>query len=156
LSEAKQTGLSRAMRGNLNSAKHPWRSFLKRRALKPEDRYVLPLLEAYADGLLEDKGGDAAPEATKRMIELAQLTRGAIMLVLAEAAQRGVVKLDNDGTWDLQPGFRELAKLMNVERGCLAELGLSRTSKPVLSLSDIKAQIIDAKVVKDLPAGESQ
>ncbi len=41
--------------GNLNSAKHPWRSFWRRRALKPGDRWILPVLEHYTLALESDK-----------------------------------------------------------------------------------------------------
>ena len=38
--------------GNLNAARHPWRSFWHRRALRSEDKWILPVLEGYAAGWL--------------------------------------------------------------------------------------------------------
>ena len=68
----------RAQLGNLNRARHPWRSFWRRRALQREDRWIQPLLEDYAQGLISDKGGpDAMSAAELRMVELAQLAGSA-------------------------------------------------------------------------------
>jgi hypothetical protein len=52
------------------------------------------------------------------MIELAQTARGASMLILAEAARSGFIRRI-DGTWDLSPGAKELAKFLSVERASL-------------------------------------
>ena len=113
--------------GNLNRSVHPWRSFWRRRALRASDRWILTTLEGYSAGLASDKPD--LSEAEKRMIELAQIARGATMLVLAETAQSGFTYKD-DGTWDLAPGAKELAKFLSIERACLQTLGLHRRAKP--------------------------
>lgn len=114
--------------GNLNASRHPWRSFWKRRALRPEDKWILPTLEGYASGLASDKPN--LTEAEARMIEIGQIARGASMLILAECARSGFI-LKEDGSWNLAPGARELAKFLSVERSALQTLGLERRTKPV-------------------------
>jgi hypothetical protein len=110
--------------GNMHAAIHPWRNFWKRRALKPGDRWVLDALESY--GLASDKPD--ATEAEQRMAELAATARGCWMLILAEARDKGFVRETPNG-WDLQPGMKELARFMTVERSALQALGLERRTK---------------------------
>ena len=118
--------------GNLNGSRLPWRSFWKRRALKQEDKWILPTLEGYAAGLASDK--PSLTEAEARMIEIGQIARGASMLILAEAARSGFIE-KADGSWNLAPGARELAKFLSVERSALQTLGLERRAKPVNDLA---------------------
>ncbi|MBX3305646.1 MAG: hypothetical protein KF751_06265 [Nitrospira sp.] len=119
--------------GNLNATKRPWRSFWKRRALRAEDRHLLPMIESYGAGLLSDKPD--ASEAERRCIELAQIARGASMLILAEAGRSGFIT-KADGTWDLAPGGKELARFLSIERQALMTLGLQRRAKAPIMLSD--------------------
>jgi hypothetical protein len=114
--------------GNLNNSRHPWRSFWRRRALRAEDKWVLPILEEYPVGLLSDKPD--ASEAERRCIEVAQIARGASMLILAEAARSGFIQRV-DGTWDLAPGAKELGRFLSIERACLQTLGMARRAKPI-------------------------
>lgn len=118
---------------NINASRYPWRSFWRRRALKAEDRWILPTLESYSAGLASDKPG--LTEAEMRCIEIGQISRGATMLILAEAARSGFIVKEN-GSWNLAPGARELAKFLSIERASLQTLGLGRRAKPVSSLSD--------------------
>ncbi len=118
--------------GNLNNCRKPWRAFWRRRALKPEDKWILPTLERYAGGLASDKPG--LSEAEARLIEIAQISRGATMLILAEAARSGFTKPER-GSWNLSPGAKELAKFLAVERACLQTLGLGRRAKPIQDLA---------------------
>src|SRR5260370_1480084 len=46
-----------AQAGNLNQTRHAWAVYWRKRALRPEDRWIAPLLGDYAAGLLSDKGG---------------------------------------------------------------------------------------------------
>jgi hypothetical protein len=114
--------------GHLHNCRYPWRSFWRRRALRPADRWILPVLEGYAGGLLSDKPD--ATEGEHRCIEVAQIARGASMLILAECARSGFITKDN-GTWDLSPGAKELARFLSIERSTLQTLGLGRRAKPV-------------------------
>lgn len=114
--------------GHLHNSRYPWRSFWRRRALRAEDRWILPTLEGYASGLASDKPG--LTEAEARLIEIAQISRGASMLVLAECARSGFVRKEGF-SWDLAPGAKELAKFLSIERASLQTLGLARRPKPV-------------------------
>ena len=120
--------------GNLSAARHPWRVFWRRRALRVEDRWIAPVLEGYAEGLSADKGGAGSiSNAEGRMIEVAQTARGATMLILAEAARRGFTIPGQDGKgWDLAPGAKELGRFLGLERQALDSLGLERRAKDVL------------------------
>ena len=113
--------------GNLNHCKRPWRAFWRRRALKQEDRWILPTLESYASGLASDKPG--LTEAEARLIEIAQIARGATMLVLAESARNGFI-VKEGWSWNVAPGARELVKFLSIERASLQTLGLGRRAKP--------------------------
>jgi hypothetical protein len=115
--------------GNLNGCKRPWRAFWRRRALRAEDRWILPVIDAYGPALASDKANDMT-EGERRMAEIAEMARGASMLILAECARSGFIR-KVDGTWDLAPGARELAKFLQVERGALQALGLERRQKAV-------------------------
>lgn len=56
--------------------------------LRPEDRWILPVLADYAGSLVADGGGtEAMTPGAAQMIELAQLARGPTMLVMAETAR---------------------------------------------------------------------
>lgn len=114
--------------GHLHNSRHPWRSFWRRRALRAADRWILPMLETYSRGLLSDKPD--ASEAERRCVEVAQIARGATMLILSEAARSGFIVKEN-GSWTLAPGARELARFLTIERACLQTLGLGRRAKPV-------------------------
>jgi hypothetical protein len=122
----------------LNASRHPWRSFWRRRALKSEDKWILPVIEQYASGLASDKPG--LTEAEARLIEIGQISRGASMLILAEAARSGFI-VKEDGSWNLAPGARELAKFLSIERASLQTLGLDRRAKPVDDLAGRLAAI---------------
>ena len=60
-----------AQPNNLNGSKNAWLTFWRRRAVKEADRWIIPLIQEYATGLLHDKGD--ATQAERRTIEIAQL-----------------------------------------------------------------------------------
>ena len=124
--------------GNLNHVKHPWKTFWRRRALKAEDRWVLPRIESYAAGLEMDKPDLSNAEA--RMIEIAQTARGATMLILSEAARSGFI-VKKDGSWDLAPGAKDLSRFLMVEKACLKDLGLDRRAN---QREDLSKEMLDA------------
>ena len=122
---------------NLNHCTRPWEVFWRRRALRAEDRWILGVLGSYIAGLVADK--PAASNAEQRMMELAQIARGATMLCLAETARTGfVVKGRKGAAWDLHPGAKELVRFLQVERQALRDLGLQRRCRVVTpSLEDL-------------------
>ena len=44
--------------GNSNNVQNPWRSFWARKALRDQDKWILPALRRYLDEAIEDAGGD--------------------------------------------------------------------------------------------------
>lgn len=130
MSEKRKRG---GQKNNLNAAKRPWRSFWKRRALRPEHRHINRVVEDGGSELLRDHPDASA--AQRRCIEIWQIARGASMLILGECAASGfITKID--GTWDLSPGAKELARFLSIERACLQTLGLERKTRAPIMLSD--------------------
>lgn len=119
--------------GNLNAARRPWRTFWRRRALKPEDRWILPVLEGYTAALESDKPD--MTETERLMSQIAMTARGASMLILGEVARSGFIS-HKCGSWDVTPGAKELAKFLGAERGALQAIGLERRARPAPSLQD--------------------
>ena len=72
-------------------------------------------------------------ETETLMAQNAQTARGAVMLILAEAARSGFTR-QVEGTWDLAPGAKELAKFLTAERGALQAIGLDRRAQPTQTL----------------------
>ena len=121
-----------AQKGNLNASKRPWDAFWKRRALKGEDRWILPILTEYSASLASDKPGMTAGE--KRMAELAQLARGCTMLILGAVTRHGFTRHDAVKGFDLHPGAKDLPRFFAAERNALKDLGLERRTAEAVSL----------------------
>jgi hypothetical protein len=121
--------------GNLNNVQHPWRSFWARKALRQQDKWILPFLRHYNDELLSDAGGDDISSGRKHVIEIAQTVRGCSMLVLKELKEKGLVITTPDG-WEMHPGLKELSRFLALELKALGMLGLERRAK-VVSLHEI-------------------
>jgi hypothetical protein len=110
-------------RGNLNAVRNPWKTYWKRRALKPDDRWVLTLVRDYVPALVADKGGDdAVSYAQLKVMELAAVARACWALALAAG------------------NLEAVARFVGVERNCLADLGLERRAKPLPTLAEIMAE----------------
>ena len=116
---------------NLNAMKYPWRVLWRRGVLPAKYAWMRPVLEAFGDGLIQDKGGqDNVHTAKRAMIELAQVTKAAVTIIMTEAAESGYVVKSADGrTWDLHPGMKELPKFANLLRTVLCDLGLEREAR---------------------------
>jgi len=125
--------------GNLNNVQHPWRSFWTRRALRHQDKWIVPFLHRYADELIADAGGDDISSGKKHVIEVAQTVRGCSMLVLKELKERGIVITTPDGS-EMHPGLKELSRFLALELKALGMLGLERHAKSILSVDEIKAR----------------
>ncbi len=110
--------------------------------MRQEDKWIVPAIERYLRGLLTDKPD--ASEAEQRLMEVSQISRGATMLILAEAARNGFIVKQGD-SWDLSPGAKDLPKFLAIERQALQSLGLGRRTKAVPML----AEYIEAKRQKD-------
>jgi hypothetical protein len=116
--------------GNLNSAKHGMGSWLRRRALPINKQHVGKLVEDYLAQLTRCKGGPAAvTEVETGLIDNAGRAVGMCLLILEEAASRGLVREVDGGTWDLAPGLARLVGFLNAERQALLALGLDRRER---------------------------
>jgi hypothetical protein len=120
--------------GHLRGARHPWKLFWKRKVIKPEHRWIVPFLEAYVHDLRADKPELTAGEA--RVLELAQISRGVILLILAECAQSGLLR-QVKGAWELQPAAQSLSRFCTAELKALKLLGLQRHAKPITRLTEL-------------------
>jgi hypothetical protein len=128
--------------GNLNSAQHPWRSFWARRALRQEDKWILPFLRHYIDEAIEDAGGDDISSGKRRTLEVAQLARGCAMLVLKEVKEKGFTITTPDG-WAMHPGLKELSRFLALELKARRNVGLERIRQQPKSLNDILSEVED-------------
>jgi hypothetical protein len=121
--------------GNLNNARDSWRSFWRRRALKPRHQWVLSVIERHGSSLANEKV--ELSQVERRVIEVAQVSWRCAMLIIAECAESGLIRKTADG-WDLSPGAQELGKFLAVELKALAMLDLER---PVSSESDLAGSV---------------
>ncbi len=129
--------------GNLNASKHGLTTWLRRRALPKQKQHVAKLVEEYRLGLLACKGGlGTVTEMEQALIENAAKSFGACLLILEEAATKGLTR-KVDGSWDLSPGFARLAAFLAAERMALATLGLGRRAKDVTTLDELLADAAD-------------
>ncbi len=121
--------------GNLNNCKRPWEVFWRRRALRAEDRWILKVLGTYVVGLVADKPDPS--NAKVRLMEIAQIARGATMLILNETARGGfIIPAKNGVGWDLHPGAKDLPRFLQVERQALKDLGVERETRDVTPTLD--------------------
>lgn len=131
-----------AQLGNLNATRHPWEVFWRKRAVRPADRWILPVLSAYAASLVSDRGGPEVMSAAEgHMVTLAQIARGCTMLVLTEAAQRGGIASRRHGASRKEGAVAQrlddvdlaaaLGRFMQIEVTALRAIGLERRAKPL-------------------------
>jgi hypothetical protein len=130
--------------GNLNNVQHPWRSFWARKALRQQDKWILPFLNRYIDEAIEDAGGDDISSGKQRTLEIAQLARGCAMLILKEVKEKGFTFTTPDG-WEMHPGLKELSRFLDLELKARRNVGLERIRKPPKSLDDILTEVEDEK-----------
>lgn len=110
--------------GNLNAVRNPWTSYWRRRALRPDDRWVLRLVEDYVPSLVADKGGDTEVSfGQRKVMELAGVAR--VCWALAMAA----------GNLEM------VARFVGAERAALADLGLERRQRHVDPLERVRQAV---------------
>ena len=77
--------------GKMNNVAHPWRVFFwRRRALRPEDRWVLKLVENYEQRIEEDRGRNLS-FGKGLVVEIAKTARVCQLLALAAFAENGIM-----------------------------------------------------------------
>ena len=126
-----------AQPGNINAVRYPWRVLFKRGVLKDDYRLIEPWMNDYKRGLIEDKGGaENMSNAEIYIANIAERAYGSQLIILAEAGRKGFTRqLDSD--WDLQPGFKDSVKYMQVELKALQTFGTKRRPKDVPSIDEI-------------------
>jgi len=153
LAKVRKPGISRAMKGNLNSAKNPWRSFWRRRALRPEDRFVLSVVDRLAEFLINDKGGPQNMTAAEVvLVQNIQIARACAMLCMQAIGEEGGFRLNADGQREATPGMRELPRFLSAERQAIQALGTSRRAAPALNLNDYLKQRSQGQEPESIPA----
>jgi hypothetical protein len=94
------------------------------------------VIERYGSSLADEKA--ELTQVEYRVIEVAQVSRGCAMLIMAEYPESSLIRKTADG-WDLSPGAKELGKFLTVELKALAMLGLDRR---VSSESDLTGSVV--------------
>ncbi len=129
---------------NMNAGRKPWRTFWRRRALRTADRWLLPILEDYADSLTQHAGGEDNLSAVERhLIEIAETARGCALMILVDAARYGRVRIVSENgiqSWALAPGYSELPRFLNLERQALTTLGIEKRLPPPMELEAIASE----------------
>jgi hypothetical protein len=116
-----------APKGNLHGVRNPWAVYWRRRALRPEDRWALRLVEDYVPALVADKGGASEVSAAlTRTAETAATARVCWTLALAR----------ND--------LGAVARFLAVEQRALAQIGMERRARPVSLAESLRAALASA------------
>jgi len=127
--------------GNLNAARSivpALKRLAKGKPLPENLQRVAEMAEIEAADLAADKGGLTNMTAGERaMLGIWKSAKAAELLVLFELVERGAIKVEPDGkTWDLQPGYQRLVKILSEQRAALVQLGLERRAKQVPTLAE--------------------
>ena len=118
-----------AQPGNVNAVKYAWRALFNRGVLKDEYAYLKPWMDEYLAGLIDDKGGkENMSNAETYIADLAGRAHGSQLMIVVEASRKGLIRESKDG-WDLQPGFKEQSKYMQIELKALQTYGTARRVK---------------------------
>jgi hypothetical protein len=122
----------------VNSSRHSWRTFLRRRVLiRPEDRVALHLADRLTVALVTDKGGpDAVTAGEAALIENATIARVCASLCLAEIGRTGAFVVGADAGRVASPALKELSRFVSAERQALQALGLERRAKRAVTLDE--------------------
>jgi hypothetical protein len=142
---SKKPGKAGAPFGNMSACKpqNRFRTWMARRALRPEDRVWLgPLLSSYQDALLSDRATEPS-QAERRLIELAMLARGGTLLILDALKAR-----PTDGSTDqLVTLLSAMTRTMALERSTLSDLGLKRETRAIDVRALLAENVTDAETV---------
>lgn len=157
LAKIRKPGIARAMKGNLNSAKHSWRTFLKRRVLvRPEDRVALRMADRLAAAILSDKGGPDGITAGETALLQAIVTANICSsLCLLELGRDGAFKVNADGDRVASPALKEVGRFLSEMRQGLVALGLGRRTREAVTLTEYLARKhsgpipVEAEVVEE-------
>jgi hypothetical protein len=123
--------------GNLSACRSPWRSFWKRRALRPDDAYILPLVDSLAAGLISDLGGpDAITAAQAVLIRNLQTAQACALLCMSRIGTDGPFRISQTGETVSHPALKEIGRFLGEIRQSATALGLERKTRDVTNLAD--------------------
>lgn len=123
--------LSIAGRGNLARTTNPWRTFSKRLAAKPEQKWAVTLAERIAAELMADKPNPTAAEVA--LIRGFAVAQACLLMAAGDIGERGA--FDDEG--QARNALRELPRYLAECRQTLALLGLERRIKDMPRLADV-------------------
>ena len=114
-------------------------AYYRRLAMPTKYRFLLPLIEGRIAQLAADKGGPENLTAGEiALLDLYRRAHGASMLLIAEAHEKGYIRVAEDGSWDLHPGAAAIARFAEMERRLLMDFGLGRRAKQVDPLQAVR------------------
>ena len=115
--------------GNSNAVKHPYRTYMKRRVVPEQYRWVL----SPGDKLMEKIKSDLPNMSGKEELvaEGVAMLWTCALLGLAEAKGRGFIVALPDGGWGFQPGLKSAGSFLDKALKSLVSLGLERRAKVV-------------------------
>lgn len=122
---------------NMNASKYGWRALWRRAMVRPEDAWVRRPMNEYVAGLLGDKPGASAAEASA--IEIAATSKGCALLILNALKEHGVTQVVN-GMLELSPAAKELKGFLSIELQALRTIGMERRARPVNTLAELLSQ----------------
>jgi len=116
---------------NTNAVKHPHRTYMKRRVVPAQYRWVL----SPGDKLIEKIKSDLPNMSGKEELvaEGVAMLWTCALLGLAEAKDRGFIVEVAGGGWDFQPGLKSAGGFLDKALKGLVSLGLGRRAKVVES-----------------------
>lgn len=134
--------------GNLHNAKSilpALRRLQKGKPLPAPLQRVTAIADREAELIVSDKGGqENLTGGEQLMVNVWKTARRAVLLILYEMAQRGIITSD-DGQWDLQPGAQRLVKFLAEERMALTALRFDQR-RPRDVTQDLDALLADDEV----------
>lgn len=136
--------------GNLSASRSPWRSFWKRNALRPEDAFVLPMVESMVEGLVSDLGGpDAITSAQAVLIRNLQTAQACALLCMSRIGADGPFRISQTGETVSHPALKEIGRFLGEVRASAIALGLERKVRQLESLKDVLGSpVVDAEVIR--------
>jgi hypothetical protein len=116
---------------NTNAVKHPHRTYMKRRVVPEQYRWVL----SPGDKLIEKIKSDLPNMSGKEELvaEGVAMLWTCALLGLAEAKDRGFIVALPGGGWDFQPGLKTAGTFLDKALKSLVAMGLGRRAKVVES-----------------------
>lgn len=121
----------------MNALRYPWKAYVRRGALRAEDRWALKVADDFYDRVLGTKGELNGMQ--QLVAENGQVSRVAIALIFQDIARHGWTR-ESDNGLELTPAAKDLPKYLTSELKALRELGLESKEKDAGDLALIIQQ----------------